>query len=145
MQHTKEVIIGVGLAIAIAVIAGAILGGSSIGRAYTESTEFTSIELKKGLTGPALISVTIKNTGNFPVSNVVGELDFYIVTNGTGNPYQWRFLPAEISPGMTTTFVGNVPSSEDMSVGESYLVLARGQTSNGYRVLDTGTVFVTRF
>ena len=86
MQHTKEVLIGVGLTVAIAVIAGAILGGATISQAQTESLEIVSSELKKGTSGTALLSVKIKNAGNSPISTINGTLNFDTVVDMTTLP-----------------------------------------------------------
>ena len=145
MQHTKEVLIGVGLTIAIAVVAGAILGSSSISQAQSESVDLVSIELKKGTSGTALLSVKIKNNGNSPVSTITGQLNFDTVAGGTVNPYTFTFLPTDLEPGATTTHVGDVTGSTTMSTGESFTLSISGTTSQGSVIQTTGVATVSRF
>ena len=86
MQHTKEVLISVGITVAIAVIAVAILGGSSISQTQSgDLLEIESIALKKGLSVDALLSVKVKNIGNSKLTNVKGKLNF--------GDLDHRFLP----------------------------------------------------
>ena len=146
MQHTKEVLIGVGLTIAIAIIAGAILGGSSISQAQSESLEIVTIELKKGSGSTALLSVKIKNAGNSPISSVNGQLNFDI-DDGTPaiDPYTFVFTPTNLEPGAVTVFVGDVTGSSGMSMGESFTLFVRGTTLQGSTIQDIGVASVSRF
>ena len=146
MQHTKEVLIGVGLTVAIAGIAGAILGGSSISQAQTESLEIVSSELKKGSGSTALLSVKIKNAGNSPLSGVNGQLNFDIDAAATGiQPYTFTFTPTDLEPGAVTVFVGDVTGSTVMSMGESFTLSVTGTTLAGLIIQDTAVTTVNRF
>ena len=146
MQHTKEVLIGVGLTVAIAVIAGAILGGSSISQAQTESLEIVSSELKKGSGSTALLSVKIKNAGNSPLSGVNGQLNFDIDATATGiQSYTFAFTPTDLEPGAVTVFVGDVTGSTVMSMGESFTLSVTGTTLAGLIIQDTAVTTVNRF
>jgi|APSaa5957512535_1039671.scaffolds.fasta_scaffold06594_2 hypothetical protein len=146
MQHTKEVLIGVGLTIAIAVIAGAIMGGSSISQAQSESLEIVTVELKKGSGSTALLSVKIKNAGNSPLSSVNGQLNFD--TDGATipiDPYTFVFTPTDLEPGAVTVFVGDVTGSSIMSMGESFTLFVNGTTLQGSTIQDTAVASVSRF
>jgi len=145
MQHTKEVLIGVGLTVAIAVIAGAILGGSSISQAQTESLDIVTVEIKKGSTSTALLSVKIKNGGNSPLSGVTGQLNFDTIPGGIIDPFTFVFTPTDLEPGAVTVFVGDVTGSSSMVMGESFTMFVNGTTLQGTIIQNTGVASVSRF
>ena len=145
MQHTKEVLIGVGLTIAIAVIVGSVLGASSISQAQSESLQIETVELKKGSSGDALLSVKIKNAGNSPLSGVNGQLNFDTIGGDTIDPFIFTFTPTDLPPGAVTVFVGDVTGSSSMSMGESYTLFVNGTTLQGTIIQDTSVASVSRF
>ncbi len=145
MQHTKEVLIGVGLAVAIAVIVGSVLGASSISQAQSESLEIETVELKKGSSGTALLSVKIKNAGNSPLSGVTGQLNFDTIDGGAIDPFTFAFTPTDLPPGAVTVFVGDVTGSSSMGMGESYTLFINGTTLQGTTIQDTSVASVSRF
>lgn len=152
MQHTKEVLIGVGLTVAIAVIAGAILGGATISQAQTESLEIVSSELKKGTSGEALLSVKIQNAGNSPIGTITGTLNFDTVPDVAGNtatigiqPFEFPFTPTDLEPGSVTVYVSDVPNSGGMSMGQSFTLSVEGITSSNLVIQDTAVATVNRF
>ena len=152
MQHTKEVLIGVGLTVAIAVIAGAILGGATISQAQTESLEIVSSELKKGTSGTALLSVKIQNAGNSPIGTIRGTLNFDTVVNDPATPatmgiqtFDFVFTPTDLEPGSVTVFVSDVPGSSTMSMGQSFTLSVNGTTTSNLVIQDTAVATVNRF
>lgn len=144
MQHTKEVLIGVGITMAIAVIAGSVMGASSISQAQSESLEIKTVELKKGSYGTALLSVEIKNAGNSPLGSITGQLNFD-TDDSTAIIDAFTFTSVDLSPGVTTVFVGDITGSSSMSVGESYTLFVNGTTLQGTTIYDTAVVSVSRF
>ena len=146
MQHTKEVLIGVGLAVAIAVIVGSVMGASSISQAQSESLEIQTVELKKGSSGNALLSVKIKNAGNSPLSDVTGQLNFDTDDSTTTmDAFTFIFTPDDLPPGAVTVFVGEVTGSSSMSMGEYYTLFVNGTTLQGTTIQDTAVASVSRF
>ena len=146
MQHAKEILIFVALASAIAVITGSILGGSSISQAQSESIEVVTVELKKGSSSTALLSVKIKNAGNSPLSSVNGQLNFDINTDTLAiDPYTFVFTPTDLEPGAVTVFVGDIPFSTDMSMGSSFTGFVNGTTLQGSSIQDTFVASVSQF
>lgn len=145
MQHTKEVLIVVGLTVAIAVIVGSILGGSSISQAQSESLDIVTVELKKGSSSTALLSVKIKNAGNSPLSNVTGQLNFDTINGGEIDPFVFTFTPEDLEPGAVTGYVGDVTGSSSMSMGESFTIFVKGITLDGSIIQDTSVASVSRF
>ena len=147
MEHTKEKLLWIGLTVAVAVIAGAILGGSSISQAQSESLEIKSVELKKGSSGLALLSVKIQNAGDSPLSNITGQLNFDTIPSSpeTMNPFIFTFTPTDLQPGALTTFVADVTDSSDMVHGESFTLFVNGTTLQGSFIQDSGVATVSRF
>ena len=146
MQHTKEVLVGITLTLAIAVIAGAILGGSSISQAQSESLEVVTVELKKGSSSNALLSVEIKNVGDSSIHDITGQLNFDTdSTTSVVDSFTFSFMPDTLQSGSVTTFVGDVNNSTSMTVGESFTMFVNGTTSAGEIIQDTAVSTVSRF
>jgi len=145
MQHTKEVLIGVGLTVAIAVIVFSVVGGSSISQAQSESLGIVTVELKKGSSGLALLSVKIQNAGNSPLSNVTGQLNFDTISGGEIDPFKFTFTPEDLEPGAVTVYVGDVTGSSSMSMGESFTIFVNGTTLQGSIIQNTSVASVSRF
>ena len=146
MQHTKEVILGVGITLAIAIVAFSVLGGSTISQSQSESLEIESVELKKGSSGAALLSVKIKNAGNSALSTITGQLNFDTDSSTTAvDPFTFAFTPTTLEPGTVTVFVGEVTNSATMSMGESFTLFINGTTLQGIIIQDTGVASVGRF
>jgi len=145
MEHTKEKLLWIGLTVAVAVIAGAILGGSSISQAQSESLEIITVELKKGSSGSALLTVKIKNAGDSPLSAITGQLNFDTISGEPMDPFMFAFTPADLQPGASTTFVGDVTDSSGMVYGEFFTLSVNGTTLQGSFIQDSGVATVSRF
>jgi hypothetical protein len=146
VQHTKEVLVGVTLTLAIAVIAGAIMGGSSISQAQSESLDIITVELKKASNSNALLSVKIKNVGDSSINGITGQLNFD--TDGTTSvvdPFRFSFMPGTLQPGSVTTFVGDMNNSTGIIIGESFTMFVNGTTTAGEIIQDTAVATASRF
>ncbi len=142
MQHTKEVLIGITLTVAIAVIVGAVVGGSTISQAQTESLEIIQAELKKGTNGNALLSVTIKNSGNSAITGLNGT----IFSDGVRlmDDVSFDFTSNILSPGGVVSHTGSVAGTANVIIGES-LTLSAGGSIGSERIEDTAVVIASRF
>ena len=146
MQHTKEVLVAIGLTITIAVITGAVLGGSSISQAQTEELEIKEIKLTKGSSGDAQLKVTIKNGGNSSIDTITGQLNFDTDTNTPAiDPFTFVFTPTTLEPGASTVYVGDVTESSVILMGQYFTLSVNGITQQGSVIQDTGIASVSRF
>lgn len=145
MQHTKEVLVLTGLTIAIAVIAGAILGGSSISQAQSDDLEINEITLMKGSSGDSQLKVKIKNVGNSALDTITGQLNFDTITGGDVDPFTFVFTSTSLEPGESTVYVGEVTASSGMLIGEYFTLSVNGTTQQGSIIQDTGIASVSRF
>jgi len=145
MQHTKEVLVLAGLTIAIAVIAGAVMGGSSISPAQSEDLEIKEITLMKGSSGDAQLKVKIKNAGNSPLDTITGQLNFDTIAGGGMDSFTFVFTPTSLGPGASTVYVGDVTASSGMLLGEYFTLSVNGTTQQGSTIQDTGIASVSRF
>lgn len=145
MQHTKEVLVAIGITVAIAVITGAVLGGSSISQAQSEDLEIKEITITKGSNGDAQLKVKIKNAGNSPLDTITGQLNFDTISGGGMDPFTFVFTPVSLEPGASTVYVGDVTASSGMLMGEYFTLSVNGTTQHGSIIQDTGVASVSRF
>ena len=144
MQHTKEVILVVGVTLAITIVAFSVLGGSTISQAQTESLDITSVELKKGTSGDALLVVTVKNGGNSHLNEIRGRLQF----TDSGNHLQTReffFTPTALDPGGVTVCVCDLRQSGHLLPGQSFTLSVKAKLPSGSIIQDTAVAIVSRF
>ncbi len=139
VDYTSEKLKHVAIGGIITIVALAIMGTAIISGVSSERLEIDESSIKKGSTTKAVFTITVKNVGNSPISDVKGSIAD--LPNGT---FEFNVFVGTLDVGKSTSFSKILPNSRTLPAGTSYPVTVNATTSQGSIVIETGVVYVSR-
>ena len=95
-----------------------------------------AIDLVKQTDGAAAFTITIKNSGNRPISAPTSYLNVTI----KGTEYKVPLPSGGLQPGQSTSFLKTFPAPADFVVGSTYTVVIKAKFDDGSTFTTTTSV-----
>ncbi len=139
VDYTSEKLKHVAIGTVIVVAALALLGTGIMSGVSSEGLDINESSIKKGSTTQAIFSMTVKNVGNSPITNIKGS-----IADLPNGEFSFDVLAGQLNVGGIVSFTESLPNSSTLPAGTSYPVIVNATTAAGNTIVETGIVYVTR-
>lgn len=140
VDYTSEKLKHLAIGSIVAVLALAIIATSILSSVTNEGLDITESSIKKGATTQSILTLTVKNIGNSPITNINGA----VIGLPSGVPFSFVINSGTLDVGAIMSHVVEIPNSSALSTGASYPLSINATSSTGLNLVKTGLAYVSR-